>query len=107
MKKLILWLAVGFTSILLLAGVASHAARADQVVIVVDPVTTGGNTGANPDRRRVAASALIMESEGLINEPSIPFNAIKPTSASVPQNTIIDGTLEGLEAPIETKLIVE
>jgi hypothetical protein len=104
MKKLIIWLAVGFTTVLLLAGVASHAAKADHVVIAVDPVTTAG---ANPDRRRVAGAALIMESDGTINEPSIPFNAIKPTSASVPQNTIIDGTLEGLEAPIETKLIVE
>jgi hypothetical protein len=104
MKKLILWLSVGFTSILLLVGVASHAAKADHVVITVDPVTTAG---ANPDRRRVAGAALIMESDGTINEPSIPFNAIKPTSASVPQNTIVNGELEGMDAPIKQELIVQ
>lgn len=107
MKKLIIWLAVGFTSILLLAGVASHAARAEQTVTAVDLVTTGAVTSANPDRRRVAAAALIMESEGTINEPSIPMNAIKPTPASVPENTIVDGELEGLNAPIKHEFIVQ
>jgi hypothetical protein len=104
MKKLIIWLAVGFTTVLLLAGAASHAAKADHVFIAVDPVTTNS---ANPDRRRITGAALILESDGTINEPSIPFNAIKPTSASVPQNTIVNGELEGMDAPIKQELIVQ
>jgi hypothetical protein len=51
-----------------------------------------GFNNANPDRRRVAGSALILESDGTINEPSIPNNAINKTDVSPPQNAIFKGT---------------
>jgi hypothetical protein len=102
MKKLIsLMIILGFSCI------TSNIVYANHVATAAALASTGGTTSANPERRRVAGAALIMEAEGLINEPSIPMNTIKPTAASVPQNTIMEGTPEGMDAPLKQELIVQ
>lgn len=59
---------------------------------LADADANPGFNKANPDRRRVAGSALILESDGTINEPSIPADAINKTDVSPPQNAIFKGT---------------
>jgi hypothetical protein len=60
---------------------------------------------ANPDRTRVAGSALILKSDKVIDEPSIPSNAISkseavaPANKVAPTNKIVEGTAHIIEVP--------
>lgn len=46
----------------------------------------------NPDRTRVAGSALILKADKVIDESSIPSNTISKLEVITPKNKIIDGT---------------
>jgi hypothetical protein len=53
-----------------------------------------GTNIANPGRRRVAGAAIIMQSEGLIHEDSIPYYALnKEPYYNEPENSIFVGTI--------------
>jgi hypothetical protein len=56
---------------------------------IAPALTVTGGFGANPDRRRVAGSALLLQSMHMINEPSIPSNSIIPIYSSLYQNRIV------------------
>jgi hypothetical protein len=49
-------------------------------------------SNANPDRRRVAGAALILQHDGTITEPSIPSNTIIDPVTNSATNKIITGT---------------
>ena len=51
-------------------------------------LVTSGAEFANPDRRRVAGSALILKSMHEIDDPTIPSNAIVKVTYMPPENTI-------------------
>ena len=53
---------------------------------------------ANPGRRRVAGAAIIMQSEGMINEDSIPYYALNKEPYEKPENSIFVGTVEPIPA---------
>ena len=58
-----------------------------------DLVTTG-DVQSRSDRQRVGGSALILKSDGAIDEPSIPANAINKPSETGPDNKIFDGKVK-------------
>lgn len=63
--------------------------QADPIEVYSVPKhSTVGSTVSNPDRRRVAGSALILQHDGVINEPSIPSNAIATPQSNLPDNKI-------------------
>lgn len=56
---------------------------------------------ANPDRTRVAGSALILKADKTIDDVSIPSNTISTPVVVAPKNKIIDGTNNIIDTPIK------
>lgn len=107
MNKILLYTALMSISFLTIPCQAVTAPGIPVVVTTPDLITTGS---ANPDRRRVAGSALILKAEGKIDEASIPANAINQPDASVPENKIFDGkqvTTDVQQAPINKEYIIK
>jgi hypothetical protein len=59
--------------------------------------TTGGSTSGNPDRTRVAGSAIILKTTGQIDDSTIPV--VPEVVGEVPNNTITD--VKPVTNPIE------
>ena len=107
MNKILFYTALMSISFLTMPCQADHTPVLSTVVVTPDLITTGS---ANPDRRRVAGSALILKSEGKIDDASIPANAINQPDASVPENKIFDGkqvTTDVQQAPLNKEYIIK
>jgi hypothetical protein len=54
--------------------------------------------GQNTDRR-VASASVVMQTDGIIDEPTVPTIDHVPTAKA--ENTIVNGTLDNVNAPLE------
>jgi hypothetical protein len=60
-----------------------------------------GFNKANPDRRRVAGSAMILKTDGSISEKSIP--SIDEPTVELPSNRIYDGKYDFVQPIVNSK----
>ncbi|PPD51464.1 MAG: hypothetical protein CTY12_07875 [Methylotenera sp.] len=77
------------------------------VLVIVSQVVQAVPRGFMTPDRESGSAALVMQSEKLIEEQTIPSNVIAKPEVAAPVNTIMEGKPAGMEAPIEKGFIVQ
>jgi hypothetical protein len=74
------------------------------VLLCATQLVFAARIGQNTDRR-IASASVVMQTDGMIDEPTVP--TIDPVFTAKAENTIVEGTLNGVNAPLEKSTLPE